>query len=357
VDIVVATPGRLWDLMQQKVVNLSRVEILILDEADQMLDMGFLRDLRKIVAQCPRDRQTLLFSATMPPEIREVADEWLRHPVQISVAPQGTPAERVQQSVAFVAKADKPRMLLRYLQQQPVGRALVFARTKHGADRLVKILTKEGVRSEAIHGNKSQNARQQALARFKSQQPPILVATDIAARGLDIDDVTHVINYDLPMTAELYVHRIGRTARAGAEGTAILFCDPAERGMLRQIEKLIKQKITAVGTQLPERTNEDHYEEAEREARPRHAPQHEQRRPRPAHAHSEGRETYGSARPPRRERRPAASSGGQRPAPSGAVPTGAEGDNRQVRLARRRRRRKKAAEVAANRPIAPRTLR
>jgi ATP-dependent RNA helicase RhlE len=243
IDILVATPGRLLDLMNQGFVDLAHVEILILDEADQMLDMGFIHDLRRIVARVPRQRQTLLFSATMPPEIRRLADQWLRDPLEVSVAPQATPAERVEQSVYFIDRGHKPHLLAQYLRDQAAQRALVFTKTKHGADKLVRSLQRAGIRAEAIHGNKSQNARQRALAQFKSHQPPVLVATDIAARGLDINSVSHVINFDLPMTAEIYVHRIGRTARAGAAGIAVLFCDHDERSMLRDIERLTRQRL------------------------------------------------------------------------------------------------------------------
>jgi ATP-dependent RNA helicase RhlE len=243
VEIIIATPGRLLDLMNQGHINLATVEILILDEADRMLDMGFIHDLRRIVARVPRERQTLLFSATMPPEIRRLAQQWLRNPANVEAAPQATPAERVRQSVVFVDKRHKPRLLANYVRAEQAKRTLVFTRTKHGADKLVKSLMQSGLRAAAIHGNKSQNARQHALAAFKGQHPPILVATDIASRGLDIDDVSHVVNFDLPMTPEIYVHRIGRTARAGAEGIAVTFCDPGERGMLREIEHTTRQRL------------------------------------------------------------------------------------------------------------------
>lgn len=246
VDILIATPGRLCDLMEQRIVNLSQVEVLILDEADQMLDMGFVPDLRRIVAQVPRNRQTLFFSATMPPEIRQLADQWLNNPVTVSVVPQGTTAERVEQALFFVPQRDKPQLLANYLRDLQCKRTLVFTRTKHGADKLVKFLHAANIRAEAIHGNKSQNARQRALALFKGQHPPVLVATDIASRGLDIDGVSHVVNFDLPLTPEAYVHRIGRTARAGAEGQAVLFVNSEERSMLREIERLTRQRISAV---------------------------------------------------------------------------------------------------------------
>jgi ATP-dependent RNA helicase RhlE len=252
VEIVIATPGRLLDLMNQGFVDLSRVEILILDEADQMFDMGFIRDLRRIVSRVPRQRQTLLFSATMPAEIRALADELLSDPVSVSVARESTPAERIEQSVYHIERPAKPQLLARYLREQAAQRALVFTRTKHGADKLVKSLHAAGIRAEAIHGNKSQNARQRALAQFKSQHPPVLVATDIAARGLDIDGVSHVVNFDLPNSPEIYVHRIGRTARAGAAGVAITFCDREERGMLRDIERLTRQRLPVAGGHEPQ---------------------------------------------------------------------------------------------------------
>ncbi|MFM7844997.1 MAG: DEAD/DEAH box helicase [Planctomycetota bacterium] len=243
VDILVATPGRLLDLMNQGYIRLSAVELLILDEADQMLDMGFLPDLKRIVSQVPRQRQTLMFSATMPPEIRELSEQWLRDPVRVQVAAAGTPTARVEQFVYMVEGRDKPRFLAQFLLEQNAGRTLVFTRTKHGADKVVRVLERAGVRAAAIHGNKSQNARARVLAAFKSPKPPVLVATDIAARGLDIDQIAHVVNYDLPNVAETYVHRIGRTGRAGADGTAISLCSGEERGFLRQIERLTRVRL------------------------------------------------------------------------------------------------------------------
>jgi ATP-dependent RNA helicase RhlE len=247
VDIVVATPGRLLDLMNQGHVNLSKVEMVVLDEADQMLDMGFIHDLKRIMSRVPNQRQTLLFSATMPREIRSLADQWLNDPIEISVVPQATTAERVVQSVYFVEKREKGSLLAQYLRDQAATRTLVFTRTKHGADKLVKTLEASGIRASAIHGNKSQAVRQRVLAMFKSQHPPVLVATDIAARGLDIDSVSHVVNFDLPLTPETYVHRIGRTGRAGAEGIAVTFCDGEERSMLREIERITRQRIPVAG--------------------------------------------------------------------------------------------------------------
>lgn len=243
VDTLVATPGRLLDLMNQGHINLSQLEILCFDEADQMLDMGFLPALKKIVAACPDQRQTVMFSATMPPEIRELAEKWLTNPVSVQVAPVAAPAERITQSVHFVDKRRKAALLSRYLQDTPRSRTLVFVRTKHDCDKIVKLLEKDGLRAAAIHSNKSQSVRSRTLAQFKSNRPPVLVATDIAARGLDVNDVSHVVNFDLPETPETYVHRIGRTARAGAEGVAVSFCAGGERRLLKQIERLTRISI------------------------------------------------------------------------------------------------------------------
>ena len=248
VDALVATPGRLLDLMEQGYIDLSKIEILVFDEADQMLDMGFLPDLKRIVAKVPTLRQTLMFSATMPNEIRQLAQQWLNKPAAIEVGPVATPVERIAQSVHLVDKKRKPDLLTRFLKETPQVRTLVFSRTKHGADKIVKRLNKDGLRAAAIHGNKSQGARSRALAQFKSKNPPVLVATDIAARGLDINNVSHIVNFDLPETPETYVHRIGRTARAGAEGVAVSFCAGDERGLLRQIEHLTKLTIAVEAT-------------------------------------------------------------------------------------------------------------
>jgi ATP-dependent RNA helicase RhlE len=245
VDILVATPGRLLDLIGQGYIDLGKVEILILDEADQMLDMGFIHDLRKIVKRCPRERQTLMFSATMPPEIRKLTREWLNKPFELHVAPVASTPNLVSQSIYFVEKKQKLSALVHFLKETPRSRTLVFSRTKWGADRIAKALNREGIKSTAIHGNKSQNRRQAAIKEFKSEEPPVLVATDIAARGLDFDDISHVINYDLPDTPETYVHRIGRTARAGASGAAVSFCDSDERKLVRGIERLTGCKIAA----------------------------------------------------------------------------------------------------------------
>ena len=243
VDILVATPGRLLDLMNERAVRLDTTEILVLDEADHMLDLGFIIPIKRIAKELPAQRQSLFFSATMPKEIASLAAALLRNPVSVSVTPVATTAERVQQAVMFVPQSEKRTVLARVLRQGGGGRTLVFARTKHGADRIVQHLAATGVNANAIHGNKSQGQRERALAAFKSGDCPVLVATDIAARGIDVDGVTHVINYDLPDVPEAYVHRIGRTARAGASGSAISLCDESERGQLKGIERLIKQRL------------------------------------------------------------------------------------------------------------------
>jgi ATP-dependent RNA helicase RhlE len=251
VDVLIATPGRLLDLMEQGFVDLRHVEVLVLDEADHMLDMGFIHDIRKIIAKLPAKRQNLLFSATMPAEIRELANSILRNPARVQVAAESAAADTVQQSVYFVAKRNKPVLLAHYLENNGTTRTLVFTRTKHGADRVVRHLVRAGIRALAIHGNKNQNARNRALADFKGQRPPVLVATDIAARGLDIDEVSHVVNYDVPNVPETYVHRIGRTGRAGASGTAVSFCDGDERAFLTAIERLTRNKINVREDQPP----------------------------------------------------------------------------------------------------------
>jgi ATP-dependent RNA helicase RhlE len=253
VDILVATPGRLMDLMRQGFVDLKGVEIFVLDEADRMLDMGFINDVRRIVNALPRVRQTLLFSATMPPEIATLASTILNEPVRVSVAPAVTTAETVDQQLYFVGKSDKPALLERLLRGPEITRALVFTRTKHGADRVFMHLSRAGVQASVIHGNKSQGARTKALDGFRAGGTRVLVATDIAARGIDVDGISHVINYDLPNVSESYVHRVGRTGRAGALGNAISFCDPLERDLLRDIERFIRRSIpVASGSAPPE---------------------------------------------------------------------------------------------------------
>jgi ATP-dependent RNA helicase RhlE len=239
VDILVATPGRLLDLMDQGYIHIDRIEVLVLDEADRMLDMGFINDIRKIIARVPAERQTLLFSATMPAEIRELANGLLRDPVYVSVAPEAPAAETVDQRVYLVERDDKLPLLTHLLRDPAMTRTLVFTRTKHGADRVAKRLVQTGIDAAAIHGNKSQNARLRALDSFKRGRTRVLVASDIASRGLDIDEVSHVINFDVPNEPETYVHRIGRTGRAGATGMALAFCAGEERGFLRSIERLM----------------------------------------------------------------------------------------------------------------------
>ncbi|MDA1050298.1 MAG: DEAD/DEAH box helicase [Planctomycetota bacterium] len=243
IDILVATPGRLLDLIGQGFVDLAAVEILILDEADQMLDMGFIHDLRKIVAHVPSRRQTLMFSATMPPAIRKLAGQWLSRPFEVQVTPIASTPERVSQTVHFVQRQDKAATLTRFLNETRRSKTLVFSRTKRGADKIARCLQRDGIRAVAIHGDKSQAKRDAVIREFGSKRPPVLVATDLAARGLDFTDVSHVINYDLPDTPEVYVHRIGRTARAGASGQAVSFCDSDERRQLRMIEKLTGQAV------------------------------------------------------------------------------------------------------------------
>jgi ATP-dependent RNA helicase RhlE len=243
VDVLIATPGRLLDLMQQGYIDLSHVEVLILDEADRMLDMGFIHDLRRIVDKVPRNRQTLLFSATMAPEIRTLAGQWLSDPVEVRVTPTSSTVETIQQSVFFVDQKQKLQLLTHWLQETPWTRTLVFTRTKHGADKIAKSLVKAGIEADAFHSNKSQSARQRVLLRFKSPRPLVLVATDIAARGLDIEQVSHVINFDLPADADSYVHRIGRTGRAGATGVAVSFCDHGERSSLQAIQRVTRQTL------------------------------------------------------------------------------------------------------------------
>ncbi len=246
VDILIATPGRLLDLMQQRFVSLHHLEVFVLDEADRMLDMGFINDVRKIITALPAKRQTLFFSATMPREISGLANSILNNPIKVEVTPVSSTAEKITQAVYFVEKSNKRLLLTHLLQDKAIERVLVFTTTKHGADRVTKDLNKAGIYAEAIHGNKSQNARQRALTNFKEGNIRVLVATDIAARGIDVDDLTHVINFDLPNIAETYVHRIGRTGRAGASGIAISFCDAEERPFLRDITKLISISIPVV---------------------------------------------------------------------------------------------------------------
>jgi ATP-dependent RNA helicase RhlE len=279
VDVLVATPGRLLDLVQQKHIRLDAVTTFIVDEADRMLDMGFIRDVRKLVAMLPRERQSMLFSATMPDDIVKLTHDMLRSPERIEVAPQGKTADRIEQKLYFVPMPQKRQLLSELLKDVAMNRVIVFTRTKHGANRVAEHLARTGVVAEAIHGNKSQNARQRALDMFRTGKARVLVATDIAARGIDIDDISHVVNFELPNEPESYVHRIGRTARAGGEGIAISFCDSSERGYLRDIERIIRMKIEPVAHELPELTEEQRKQQEE----PR----------RPPHGHSKNHRGHG----------------------------------------------------------------
>jgi len=243
VDILTATPGRLLDLMNQRFIHLDHIKMLVLDEADRMLDMGFVHDVKKIIAKVPSRRQTLFFSATMPNEIQQLANTILTNPEKVEVTPVSSTADTIQQTLYYVEKSDKRSLLIHLLKDKTIKTALVFTRTKHGADKVVKDLARVGITAEAIHGNKSQNARQRALTNFKNRTTRVLIATDIAARGIDIDELTHVINYEIPNIPETYVHRIGRTGRAGADGIAFSFCDEEEIEYLKDIHKLIGKPI------------------------------------------------------------------------------------------------------------------
>jgi ATP-dependent RNA helicase RhlE len=243
VDILTATPGRLLDLMNQGYVNLREIQIFVLDEADRMLDMGFVNDVKKVIAKLPEKRQTLFFSATMPNEIKSLSDSILTEPTKVEVTPVSSTANTIDQYIFFAEKKNKAQLLIHLLKDKAVSSALVFTRTKHGADKVVRLLRTSNIKAEAIHGNKSQNARQNALNNFKNKSIRVLVATDIAARGIDVDDLSHVFNYELPEVPETYVHRIGRTGRAGNAGTAFSFCDTEEKLLLRDIQKLIGKQI------------------------------------------------------------------------------------------------------------------
>jgi ATP-dependent RNA helicase RhlE len=272
-DILIATPGRLLDLMNQGYIHLDHLEFFVLDEADRMLDMGFIHDVKKIIKALPQQRQTMFFSATMPPTIAGLASSILSNPVKVEVTPVSSTAEKIDQSVFFVGKRDKQSLLVHLINEHAILRTLVFTKTKHGADRVVKDLRMANIKADAIHGNKSQSARQNALANFKSGRLKVLVATDIAARGIDVDNLTHVINFDLPNVPETYVHRIGRTGRAGASGISFSFCDREEIALLKDINKLIEQKIPAVEHPFEGASNQA----APAVAKPASAPRH--RRP------------------------------------------------------------------------------
>jgi ATP-dependent RNA helicase RhlE len=309
VDVIIATPGRLLDHFKQPYAKLSGLEVLVLDEADRMLDMGFINDVRKIVATLPKNRQTLLFSATMPREIADLAAKLLNNPVRVEVTPQATTVERIGQHVIHVPMAQKRHVMVDLLADQTMTRVIAFTRTKHGANKVTDHLNAAGITSAAIHGNKSQGARQAALESFRAGKVRVLVATDIAARGIDIDGISHVINVDLPNVSESYVHRIGRTARAGKDGVAISLCDSEERAFLRDIEKLIGQKVPVM--ELPPET-------------PRIATPTPQRQPQPArrpqqHKRPEGHRPEGH--------RQGAPSGQNRPAQSQGRPAQAQNRN------------------------------
>lgn len=246
IDILVATPGRLLDLIGQGIISLSKIELFVLDEADRMLDMGFVNDVRKIVKLLPQKRQSLFFSATMPQAIVQLANSILHNPMRVEVTPPSSTADTVQQFIYFVDKGNKMKLLVDILNEKEIPTALVFTRTKHGADKVVRFLKKSNITAEAIHGNKEQNARQRALANFKAQTTRVLVATDIASRGIDIDDLQFVVNFELPNISETYVHRIGRTGRAGKNGIALSFCDASEKPYLKDIEKLISKSIGVI---------------------------------------------------------------------------------------------------------------
>ncbi len=311
IDIIVATPGRLLDLIKQRHLSLRTVEVFVLDEADRMLDMGFLPDVERVIRQLPRERHSMLFSATMPPNIQKLARSLLINPIRVEVTPQATTAEKVEQFVYYVReKRQKDELLRAVLEQPEIERVLIFTRTKHGADKVVKHLKKHREEALAIHGNKSQSAREKALEAFRDGSVRVLVATDIAARGIDVPSITHVINYDLPNVSEQYVHRIGRTARAGRSGTSLSFCAPEEREYLRDIEKLIRQRLTVIGDQ-PVPSTPQIASTVDSDERPRQQPR--QGRPKPGQpkpgqfqrpGQSRGPSPYGSPRQ------------GQRPQPS-----------------------------------------
>ena len=310
VDVLVATPGRLLDLVGQRLVDLRSVEFLVLDEADRMLDMGFIHDVRRIVGMLPSARQTLFFSATVPAAVRDLAGTMLRDPLEVKTTPQATPAETVSQSVFFVSKGEKRAMLVRLLKEQSMSRVIVFTRTKHGADKLHRDLDRAGIAAASIHGNKSQNQRERALAAFKSPRPPVLIATDIAARGIDVDHVSHVVNFEPPHEPETYVHRIGRTGRAGRTGEAFTLCDHDEQPRLKAIEKLLRRPIPH-GNEMPAGPPSTESVQQRREPRPRSEARGSQRGRRRSERRPEG---GAERRSERRSDSGARASDGARPA-------------------------------------------
>ncbi len=299
VDIIIATPGRLLDLMNQGFITFRDLEFVVLDEADQMLDMGFIHDIKKIIAKLPPKRQSLFFSATMPKSIVELSSKMLGAFERVTIKPEQATAEKVEQGVYFVSKGNKPKLLVHLLQEKPNESVLVFSRTKHGANKIVKKLAQADIRSAAIHGNKSQTARQKALGDFKDGKLKVLVATDIAARGIDVEELSLVVNYDLPNVSETYVHRIGRTGRASASGIALSFCDREERPYLRDIEKLIKQQVP----RMPEHQFVDGNEEEEQDDRPAQKPRNQRssgNRNKSGNANFRGKNNRNTNRPKKR---------------------------------------------------------
>ncbi len=329
-DVLVATPGRLLDLMNNNAIRLDKVEIFVLDEADRMLDMGFIRDIRRIVAKLPQKRQTLFFSATMPGEIEKLASELLNEPVRVAVTPVAKTADRVEQHVMLIERAGKGALLAEVLKGEAVNRTLVFTRTKHGADKVVRALVKSGIPAEAIHGNKSQNNRERTLSDFRKGRIRTLVATDIAARGIDVDGISHVVNYDVPNEPESYVHRIGRTARAGAEGIAISFCDRDEMAYLRSIERLIKISIPVIDRRANPQPLNSGPRENTRDNNGHNQRNGQRKRHRPGRGHGNGHgQGRDHANGNHREGRPAQAEGGrsnaQRPHSEGRKGDGING--------------------------------
>jgi ATP-dependent RNA helicase RhlE len=329
-DILVATPGRLLDLMSQKLIGLQHLEYFVLDEADRMLDMGFIHDVRKVIAVLPKKRQSLFLSATMPPAVAELADSMLTDPVRVDVAPKTLTADRVAQTMLFVDKDNKRDLLEHVLEDESIHRALVFSRTKHGADRICKQLERKNIAAGAIHGNKSQNARTRALDAFRSGKLRVLVATDIAARGIDVDGVSHVINFDLPNEPESYVHRIGRTARAGKEGKAIAFCAGGELEYLQDIERLIKQRVPV------DTTHAFHSEDAANgleNGQPAEAPGKRQGRMQNANSRR-SRARAAKATPAKSKDAPRRTDGGSKERPKAKRSSGGKGNCRPARASR-----------------------